>query len=159
MEYLCPERTRKKYVPIGNECLTKGFNTIFDNYSTYMFGIFMIFWILCLRRLWQRYLARFQYQWSACKYSHWIEKKKRHKLKTFQRCWWTSTWNNTFFIPDSITWDNHQSNQWYRRTIYFVFDHILLSIIILCCYVNISRSFNVKYYSYVIHSFEIIHNI
>ena len=65
-EYLCPERTRKKYVLIGNECLTKRFSTIFDNYSTHMFGVFMIFWILCLRRFWQRYLARFQYQWSAC---------------------------------------------------------------------------------------------
>jgi hypothetical protein len=67
-EYLCPQRTRKKYVSIGNECHTKRFSTIFDNYSTHMFGVFMIFWILCLRRFWQRYLARFQYQWSVCKY-------------------------------------------------------------------------------------------
>ncbi|UJR13801.1 hypothetical protein I4U23_000811 [Adineta vaga] len=68
MEYLCPQRTRKKYVSIGNDCLTKRFSTIFDNYSTQMFGVFMIFWILCLRRFWQRYLARFQYQWSVCTY-------------------------------------------------------------------------------------------
>lgn len=67
LEYLCPQRKRKEYVSIGNECLTKRISTIFDNYSTYMFGVFMIFWILCLRRFWQRYLSRFQYQWSACK--------------------------------------------------------------------------------------------
>ncbi|CAF1244352.1 unnamed protein product [Adineta steineri] len=73
-EYLCPQRTRKKYVSIGNECLTKRFSILFDNYSTYMFGVFMIFWILCLRRFWQRYLARFQYQWSV------YEDERRHEL-------------------------------------------------------------------------------
>lgn len=66
-EYLCPQRARKKYESVGDECLIKRFSTIFDNYSTHMFGVFMIFWILCLRRFWQRYLARFKYQWSACK--------------------------------------------------------------------------------------------
>ncbi|CAF1152640.1 unnamed protein product [Rotaria sordida] len=73
-EYLCPQRTRKKYVSISNECHTKRFSTMFDNYSTHMFGIFMIFWILCLRRFWQRYLARFQYQWNA------YEDQRRHEL-------------------------------------------------------------------------------
>ncbi|CAF1367665.1 unnamed protein product [Rotaria sp. Silwood1] len=73
-EYLCPQRTRKKYVSISNECHTKRFSTMFDNYSTHMFGVFMIFWILCLRRFWQRYLARFQYQWNA------YEDQRRHEL-------------------------------------------------------------------------------
>ncbi|CAF0755683.1 unnamed protein product [Adineta ricciae] len=73
-EYLCPQRTRKKYVSIGNDCLTKRFSTVFDNYSTHMFGVFMIFWVLCLRRFWQRYLARFQYYWSV------YEDERRHEL-------------------------------------------------------------------------------